>query len=131
MSEQPDGDGRDEAGQDAETGRILTLESISERIEALSRRVEQALSGGGRGGGEPRHGGSGVNTPFTPGRGTQAEAAEERRREIREELAALKRQEAADAERADMAARLGKLEKAAERPPRELRRIEQFMGWHR
>jgi len=119
-----DGDGDD--GGDGESSRILSLESINDALAALTEKVERALSGGGRGGGRrPQPGGSGSSRP------TYADTAEERRREIRDELGALRAQEQADKERGEISTRLGKVEKALERPPRQLRRVEEWMGWHR
>jgi hypothetical protein len=51
--------------------------------------------------------------------------------EVQAELAKLRKQEAADAEHAALTAKVGKLERAAERPPREYRRVERAMGWVR
>jgi hypothetical protein len=49
--------------------------------------------------------------------------------EIREELAKLRKQEAAEQKQADLEKRVAKAEKAAERPPREYKRIHHAMGW--
>lgn len=112
-----------EAG-DGEAARISTLQQISDRLDALARRVEaMASGGGGHGPAEP-----GQRRPAGP---TQAESAEQRRAEIREQLAELRSQEKAAEEHASVLDRLGKLEKAAERPPRQFRRIERAMGWVR
>jgi len=123
-----DGGGDGDGGGGGENGRILSLQGINDALADLAEKVERALSG--RGGGpaasQPRN-----SEPGGSGRMTYADSAEARRREIREELAALKAQERADAERGDIMTRIGKVEKALERPPRQLRRIEEFMGWHR
>jgi hypothetical protein len=49
--------------------------------------------------------------------------------EIRDELAKLRKQEAAEQKQADLEKRVAKAEKAAERPPREYKRIHHAMGW--
>jgi hypothetical protein len=115
----PDGGG-------GETGRIRSLDALAESIARLEERVTRALGAGQPSRSRPEPGGS-ESSP----RRTLADGADERRREIREELAALKSQEKADAERGEMATRLGKIEQAMEKPPRQLRRIEELMGWHR
>lgn len=121
----PPDDGGDDGG--GEGGRIRSLESLSEAIERLEQRVERALGLGGGGGRRAREpGGSGSSQ-----RQTMADSADDRRREIREELSALRAQERADAERGELMTRLGKVEKSLERAPRQLRRIEEIMGWHR
>jgi len=120
-----DDDYDDDDAEYTENGRILSLESINDALAALTEKVERALSGPGAGRARRRP------EPASSGRPSMAETAEERRREIREELAALKRQEQADAAQGEVMTRLGKVEKALERAPRQLRRIEERMGWHR
>jgi hypothetical protein len=115
----------DDDGDDGEGSRIRSLDALAEAVERLEQRVSQAF-GAGRArntrGSQP--GGSGRRL-------TLADNADERRREIREELAALKAQEKADAERGDLMTRLGKVEKSLERAPRQLRKVEERMGWHK
>lgn len=112
-------------GDDGEGSRIRSLDALAEAVERLERRVSQAF-----GAGRPRN--TRVSQPGSSGRRlTLADNADERRREIREELAALKAQEKADAERGDLMTRLGKVEKSLERPPRQLRKVEERMGWHK
>lgn len=110
-------------GDDGETGRIRSLDALADALERLEDKVERAF-----GAGRARNSRS---QPASSGRMTLADNADERRREIREELAALKAQEKADADRGDLMTRLGKVEKAVEQAPRQLRRIEERMGWHR
>lgn len=119
-----DGDPGDGDGG-GEGARIRSLDQVFAAIERLEDKVNRAFSGGGGGRSRPEPASSGSRT-------TLAGSAEERRREIREELSALKAQEKADAERGDLMTRLGKVEKAVtEQPPRQLRKIEERMGWHR
>ncbi|HEY2309461.1 MAG TPA: hypothetical protein VGI05_26585 [Streptosporangiaceae bacterium] len=117
-----DGAAEGDDGGGGEGARIRSLDDLSAAIERLEQRVSRAFSGGSRS--RPEPGGSGSSP-----RPTQADNADARRREIREELAALRGQEKADAERGDLMTRLGKVEKSLERAPRQLRRVEEMMGW--
>lgn len=120
-------DAEDDGGGDGETGRIRSLDALAEALERLEDKVERAFTGGRARNTRARElGGSGGSS-----RMTLADNADERRREIREELSALRAQERADAERGDLMTRLGRVEKAVEQAPRQLRRIEERMGWHR
>jgi hypothetical protein len=49
--------------------------------------------------------------------------------EVRSELAKLRQQEAAETKAKETSARLAKVEKAVEKPPREWKRRHRFMGW--
>lgn len=119
-------DDADDGADDGETGRIRSLDALADALERLEAKVERAFTAG-----RPRNsrgrelGGSGSS------RVSLADNADDRRREIREELAALRAQERADAEKGELLTRLGKVEKAVEQAPRQLRRVEERMGWHR
>lgn len=106
-----------------ETSRISTLDELGRRLDELAARVEQLFGRRAGGGGQPREAGQEGRAP------TVLETADARKREIREELAALRRQEKADADAALISDRVGKLERMAERKPRELRKVEKFMRW--
>jgi hypothetical protein len=126
MAVDPAAAGQDETGQpDGETSRIRSLGELHDKIDRLAGKVEEIFTGPGRQG-QPRAESRGGPRPATA-----AETAADRRGEIREELAALRRQEQAENDTADMRKRVGKLERAAQKPPRELRRIEKMMGWSR
>lgn len=131
-----DRDGDGQAGGGGEEHRILTLDTITAKLDDLAAKVEQFVTAGTHAGSSGVKSGAAPAAAPAPGGGgwqSQAAAAEGRRAEIRDELAALKKQEQADAAAQATQDRLGKLEKAAkdaaEKPPRELRRIEQFFGW--
>jgi hypothetical protein len=117
----PAEDGEDDDGTayaEQQERRRVNMLSLDEKVSALAARVEQFLSGSpARPGPAPRPAG-------------RAGEAEDRRREIREELASLRRQERADRQARTMTARLKAVEAATvDRPPRELRRIEKMFRW--
>lgn len=114
---------------DSEGGRIVSLDALHDKLDRLAEQVEAFFSAGGHAGTSGNAHSPGTRPPAPPA--TAAATAESRRAEIREELAALKRQEQADADNVALQDRIGKLEKAAERPPRQLRRVEQVMRWGR
>lgn len=127
-----DDDTRDDSsltgGTDSEASRITTLDAIQDKLDKLAEQVASMA----RGGTEKAHDAAAEHTVRRLERPTTTlEAAEDRRREIRDELAALRKQEQADAQAAALNDRIGKLEKAAEKVPRQFRKIEQLMGWHR
>lgn len=119
----------------AETDRIHTLDAISDRLDKLARRVEEFFSAGGHAGkpDNPRDDhptGDGGRPASPPATLTAAQSADERRREMREAFADLRSQERADEEHQSILKRLsGVEERTAEKPPRELRRVEQWFKW--
>lgn len=108
---QPDDDGYAE-GEDSHRATVASLDERLDRLEAL---VRNALRGGGGG---------------APARGSRQADEDARRQEMSQALADLRKQEKADRQMTAMAATVRKLERAAEQVPREIRRVEQFMGWH-
>lgn len=110
---------------DDETHRILSLDDLHSAVAELTKKVDRVLSGGAAG----PEGGARAAPAGRPA--TRAETGEDRRREIRDELTALRAQEKSDAAREELTGRVGKIERerAAERKPKELRRVERIMGW--
>ena len=100
---------------DDEGGRITTLADLNAKVDRLAEQVQKFFAGGGTAGGRPRSG--------------QAAEADERRAEIRDELASLRKQEKAEADQAALASRVRKIERTFEAPPKELRRVEKAMRW--
>jgi hypothetical protein len=115
----------------AEETRIHTLEALNEKVDRIADQIREFFSAGGHAAGKPGEAEGITTRPAAgpPATQTAAATAEDRRREIRDELGKLKAQETADAAAQAVQDRIGTLERAAEKPPRELRRIEQLMRW--
>jgi hypothetical protein len=113
-----------------EGGRIRSLDELHDKVDQALAALKDLLPGGPRE--ADRHHDASPQPAPAPQQQQQtaAASAEDRRREMREAFADLRAQERTDEEHASILTRLtGVEERTAEKPPRELRRIEQFFKW--
>ena len=105
-----------------------TLQQLSDKLDRLADTVAGLI--GQAHGDASRHEASKLDRPTREVEGTR-EHALSLQEEIQKALADLRKQEASEKDRAELAAKVGKLERAVEKKPREYRRISRAMGWVR
>ena len=105
-----------------------TLQQLSDKLDRLARTVAGLISQAH--GDASRHEASKLDRPTREVEGTR-EHALSLQEEIQKALADLRKQEASEKDRAELAAKVGKLERAVEKKPREYRRVSRVMGWVR
>lgn len=107
-------------------GGTPTLASVADKLDRLADTVASLVDRAH--GAAATHEADKLDRPTRTFEGTREHAAG-LQGEIREELAKLRKQEAAEKRQADLEARVAKAERAVERPPREHRRVHYAMGW--
>ena len=107
-------------------GDTPTLAAVADKLDRLANTVASLVDRAH--GAAAGHEADKLDRPTRTVEGTREHAAS-LQDEIRAELARLRKQEAADQRQAELEKRVAKAERAAERPPREYRRIHHAMGW--